>query len=85
MNQRGKMSILRHNISYTIHTDLDTIEDLLNFIVTLNSLGFTSDLLRDIHGFTNTKEIKTTAKLIGLHVNNAISLAQQGFSSHPET
>lgn len=79
------MSILRFDATETIKTDLDPIEDLLNFITTLKSTGFTSDLLREIHGFTNASEIKITSKLISLHVDNAISLANQGFDGPPHT
>lgn len=79
------MGILRHDDWYTIETDLDPIEDILNFIITLKSLGFTADLLRETHGFTNTAEIKKTAKLISLHVDSAVGLAQQGLGGPPET
>lgn len=79
------MSILRYDETNTIGTDLDPIEDILNFICTLRSKGFTSDLLRETHGFTNADEIKKTTALISLHVDNAVGLANQGFSGPPET
>lgn len=79
------MSILRYDKTETIGTDLDPIEDLLNFITTLKSTGFTSDLLKETHGFTDANEIRKTARLISLHVDNAISLANQGFDGPPQT
>lgn len=79
------MQILRHENDYVIQSDLDPIEDILNLITTLKSIGFTSDLLKETHGFTNSAEIKKTSKLISLHVENAISLACQGFDGPPQT
>lgn len=79
------MQILRHDKSETISTDLDPIEDILNLITTLKSSGYATDLLRETHGFTVNSEIKKTAKLIALHVDNAISLSQQAFEGTQET
>ena len=79
------MSILRYDETEIIGTDLDPIEDILNFISTLKSTGFTSDLLRETHGFISSTEIKKTAKLVSLHVDNAIGLANQGFDGPPQT
>jgi hypothetical protein len=52
------MNVLRYDETDLIVTDLDPIEDILNLITALKSTGFTSDLLRDIHGFTDSNEIK---------------------------
>ncbi len=79
------MKILRYNQIKTIGTDLDPIEDLLNLISTLKSRGFTSDLLREVYGFTNLQEIKKTLKLISLHIDNAIGLANQRFDGLAQT
>jgi hypothetical protein len=79
------MNVLRYDETDLIVTDLDPIEDILNLITALKSTGFTSDLLRDIHGFTDSNEIKKTSKLISLHVENAVSLANQGFDGPPQT
>lgn len=79
------MRILRHNKTDIIISDLDPIEDLLNYIFMLKSTGFTSDLLREVHGFTHAAEIKKTAKLISLHISNAVGLAQQGLKGPAET
>ncbi|MGE0566464.1 MAG: YaaC family protein, partial [Bacteroidia bacterium] len=58
----------------------DPIEDMLNFMTSLKSKGFTSDLLRQKHGFTNNAEINRTTGLISLHVDNAIRLSEQGLN-----
>jgi len=79
------MNVLRYDTISVISSNLDPIEDLLNFITTLKSLGFTTDLLRNVHGFTDISEIKKTAKQISLHVDNAISLANQGFDGPSQT
>ncbi len=79
------MTLLRHKEYFSVGTDLDPIEDILNLIMTLKSVGFTSDLLRGTHGFTDNVEIKKTAKLVSLHVDNAVNLAYQGFEGPPQT
>lgn len=77
--------MLRYDLTESIGTDLDPIEDILNLFAVLKSIGFTSDLLRETHGFSNTLEIRKTAKLISLHVDNAIGLANQGFDGPVHT
>ena len=79
------MTLLRYDKTYLIGTDLDPIEDLLIFIKMLKSSGVTSDILREKHGFTNASEIKKTSKLISLHVENAIGLAEQAFDGPAES
>lgn len=79
------MGILRHDETYTISTSLDPIEDMLNFMTSLKSKGYTSDILKQKYGFTNTTEITKTSKLISLHVDNAISLSKQGLDGTAHT
>lgn len=79
------MQIFRHDNTDIIGTDLDPIEDILNLITTLKSNGYTTDLLREVHSFTGTAEINKTAKLIALHIDNAIGLSEQAFEGTPET
>lgn len=78
-------SLLRHDTSTIIESDLDPIIDIMNFISSFKSKGYTADILKEIHGFNNASEIKKTSKLISLHVTNAERLAHQGFESTPET
>lgn len=78
-------SLLRHNESTEIGSDLDPIVDIINFISSFKSIGYTSDILKEIHGFTNSSEIKKTSKLISLHITNSERLANQAFKSSPET
>jgi hypothetical protein len=77
--------MLRYDHINGISSDLDPIEDILNLITTLRSKGYTSDLLRQKHGFTNAAEINRTTKLIALHIDNAIGLSQQAFEGPAET
>lgn len=79
------MQIFRYDNTDLIGSDLDPIEDILNLITTLKSNGYTSDLLREVHSFTGTAEISKTAKLIALHIDNAIGLSEQAFEGTPET
>lgn len=79
------MRIFRHDKVITIGTDLDPIEDILNFITALKSKGFTSDLLKEVHGFVSATEIKRTTELISSHIDNALGLAKQGFDGPAET
>ncbi|MDQ3750269.1 MAG: hypothetical protein M3367_14840 [Acidobacteriota bacterium] len=79
------MQILRYDTRDYIVTDLNPIEDILNLITVLKSNGFTSDMLRTIHKFTDAKEIKKVSKLISLHTDIAVSLADQAFTGSPET
>ncbi len=78
------MTVFRHDTQTSIGTDLDPIEDLLNFMATLKSKGYTTDLLKEKHGFLNTAEIHKTAKLIQLHISSSIGLAEQAFSGPAE-
>jgi len=82
---RHTMQIFRYDKRELIGTDLDPIEDILNLITTLKSKGYTSDLLREVHGFSGVGEINKTAKLISLHIDNAIGLSEQAFEGTPET
>lgn len=77
--------IHRHQETKVIFTDLDPIEDLMILISSLKSSGFTSDLLNETHKFTDVSEIDKTAKLITLHISNAIGLAEQAFEGPAET
>lgn len=73
------MLLQRWDENYTFQTQLDPIEDILTFISTFRSLGNTKELLRGTHGFTKRSEIVNTAKLVSLHIQTAINLAQQAF------
>ncbi|WP_418500906.1 YaaC family protein [Flagellimonas sp.] len=77
--------MLRYDDTESISTELNPIEDVLNLIAVLKSKGFTSDLLKEVHGFSDGIEIRKTAKLISLHVDNAIGLANQGLEGPAQT
>lgn len=79
------MQILRHDNNSIIGSDLNPIEDIMNLMSSLKSFGFTSDLLKEVHGFNDSSEIKKTTKLISYHINNAQGLAEQGLGGAPES
>jgi hypothetical protein len=46
--------------------------------------GFVADLLREIHGFTSTHEIKRASDAVATHAENTVNLLGQGFSGVPD-
>ncbi len=74
----------RYNSSTTVRTPLDPIEDLVSWISTLRSKGYTSDVLKREHGFADAKEIRTSADLIGILSSNAVGLMEQAYSGRPQ-
>lgn len=79
------MDFLRYDTSFLASSSLNPIEDLMNLIASLKSLGYTSDLLKEVHGFQNSKEINKTAKIISLHIGIGLELAEQGLTANPQT
>lgn len=78
------MKLHRHDQQHAIFSELDPLDDALNFLLSLRSKEFTSDLLREKHHFSDSREIKTCSKLIGLYSQNARNLTEQGLASNPE-
>ena len=72
--------ISRYDQISLVSTPLNPIEDLLSWLAGLNSIGYTSDILRTVHSFSNTKEIHKCARLISLYTNNALGLTEQAYS-----
>lgn len=72
-------SILRYDGEMHVYTSLNPIEDLMSWISGLKSHYYTSDILKTIHGFTNTKEIRKCAQLISTYAENASGLIQQAY------
>lgn len=62
-------------------SNLDLIEDVLNWVAGLRSNGYVSDLLKDIHRFKASNEIKIVSRAITAHAENTVNLFEQGFSS----
>ncbi len=73
-------TILRYDKVSEVTTPLDPIEDLLSWISGLSSLGYTSDILRNVHRISDTREIKNCAQLIAVHSTNSIGLIEQAYS-----
>lgn len=71
----------RYDLIRTVRSKLDPIEDFLNWVAGLRSNGYVSDLLKDIHGFSVSNEIRKASKAITAHAENTVNLFEQGFSS----
>ena len=80
----GMEVIARYDRVKNVSSALDPVEDLLSWIDGLRSLGYTSDVLRTVHGMTHSAEIRESARLVGLFAKNAGSLANQAFSGMAE-
>ena len=76
--------ILRYDNIKTVVTPLNPIEDVVSWIRGLNSLGYTSDLLKNIHGISDPKEIKKCGQLISTYAENAIGFLDQAYSGSPK-
>ncbi len=64
----------------TVVTPLNPIEDLLSWISGLNSVEYNSDILKQVHRFTDKREIKDSANFISLLANNSVGLIEQAYS-----
>lgn len=71
----------RYDLVKSVSSNLNPIEDILNWIAGLRSNGYVSDLLKDTHGFSVSNEIKIASKAITAHAENTVNLFEQGFSS----
>lgn len=71
----------RYDSIKTVSSKLDPIEDILNWVAGLRSNGYVSDLLKDIHEFNVSDEIKIASRAITAHAENTVNLFEQGFSS----
>lgn len=77
-------SINRYRSDQGVTTPLDPIEDVTSWILGLKSIGYTTDVLKDVHSFSGTAEIKTSAGLIALFSEKAVGLLEQAYSGPPE-
>lgn len=59
---------------------LDPFDDVLSWIDGLKSRGYTSDLLRQHHGFSGRREIQAAARAISTHTSAALGLIEQARS-----
>jgi len=73
------MVIMRYDKNEIVHTTLDPLEDICSWIQGLRSKGYCDDILRNIHGFSNTREIKVASRAIATHAENSINLLNQAF------
>ncbi|TAK14544.1 MAG: hypothetical protein EPO32_01245 [Anaerolineae bacterium] len=63
---------------------MNPLEDVIDWITGLRSTGYTSDLLRTTHGFTDNARIKTVASQIATTAGNSVGLFEQAYSGPPE-
>lgn len=76
--------ILRYDKCQGMWTPLDPLEDMASMICGVRSIGYTSDLLRVIHGMSDSEEIGNCAKSISHYVEGALGLMDQAYSGPPE-
>lgn len=77
--------VYRFDDQESLWSNLDPIQDILNFVAVLKSKEYTKELLKKKHWFNSGKELEETAKLIGLHSEIAIWLAKQALGWPYET
>lgn len=77
-------SIHRYKSDEGVTTPLDPIEDVTSWISGLKSIGYASDILKEVHGFSSSSEIKTSAGLMALFSENSVGLLEQAYSGPPE-
>jgi hypothetical protein len=70
----------RYDSIRPVSSNLDPIEDFLNWVAGLRSNGYVSDLLKCIHGFSISTDIRIASKAITAHAKNTVNLFEQGFS-----
>ena len=74
------MGIYRYDKENTVSSRFNALEELCNWVSGLRSIGYTSDLISKLHGFSNSSEIKLNARTIKTHTENALNLLNQAFS-----
>src|SRR5689334_7450317 len=78
------MMIHRYPDTVQLTSELDPMADVTSWIRGLRSVGYTSDILRNIHGFIDKNRIKHSAQAISAYVDTAVQLLNQGQSSSTE-
>jgi len=76
--------IYRYPREEGVVTPLDPLDDVVSWISGLNSMGYTSDILREVHGFNNSRVISKCSNLIATYANNSIGFITQAFSGPKE-
>lgn len=74
-------NVYRYIDSSTMFTKLDPLDDVVSWIRGLKSLGYTTDLLRSKHGFTDKNKINAAAVDISTYVESSVQLLDQGQAS----
>lgn len=76
--------VFRYDGDSGVVTPLDPIEDCTSWISGLRSKGYTSDILRTVHGATKVKDIHDRADLIAIYSSNAVGFIDQAYSGPAE-
>lgn len=76
-------AIQRYNVTQTVVTSLDPLDDLTGWIRGLRSSGYTKDILTDTHGIHDRDELQQSTTLVCSYADHAVSLLEQGFSGPP--
>ena len=67
-----------------VRSPIDPRDDLRDWVSALRSRGFTEDLLRDVHGFSDSDSIRSTSAAIRSHVRDAVALLDQAHIRRPQ-
>jgi hypothetical protein len=76
--------IARYDSIASATSPLDPIEDVTCWVAGLNSAGYTSDVLSQIHGITSPSAVRQAAHAIAAFSRSAIGLLEQAYSGPPE-
>lgn len=77
--------ILRYDNSIYARTQIDPLTDICSWVSGLRSIEYTSDILREIHGFMISKDIHMSAKAISAHAEYAVNFLEQAWFGPRET
>lgn len=74
----------RYDARLVAHTYLDPMEDAVSFLSALQSTEYVSDLLVDVHGFSDPKLVRASASMIRALILNACSFLDQASEGPPQ-
>jgi len=77
--------ILRYDNPIHVRTKIDPLTDICSWVSGLRSIEYTADILKEIHGFRISKDIRMSAKAISAHAEYAVNFLEQAWSGPRET
>lgn len=72
--------IYRYPAHEIVSSPIDPIEDFTTWIEGLQSKGYTSDLLKTRHGFTNARELARSSAAVSALAANSLAMLDQAYS-----